>query len=372
MDRLWVLESGVGSLALVDERTGKWQAVANLPGFTRGMDFCGGIAFIGLSQVRVRPRCLAAFRSRNGHKNACAAFWAIDPRYRKHTGIRPICERSARDICCPSFARRVFSRGEHRRPGTHWELVPHTAVIAFDTELGPKLQYGLTLLFIFCASNRGFPGTPRPDCRLAGAAPWLLPLPVLLQRCIDQQEVLAGIGGLGTRGHPVQSRRRGYEARGSGMDPGPLPRPLLCLWLLGGPRPARPFPVDAIMGAVVWSRLDVVCSGSGRAGRACSQPLRLLRSASHGRPGGRGRWCTATLLCPLAAIGQTPWICSIWKMECPAWTARPPGKRDLYPPEYRSPISLVLFDGIDARRFVRPKNRPRWVWPGKRFRRAAK
>lgn len=52
LGRLWVLESGDGGLAIVDERTGRWQAIAQLPGFTRGLDFFGNIAFIGLSQVR--------------------------------------------------------------------------------------------------------------------------------------------------------------------------------------------------------------------------------------------------------------------------------------------------------------------------------
>jgi uncharacterized protein (TIGR03032 family) len=51
-DRLWLLESGDGSLATVDERTGRWEAVTRLPGFTRGLTFFGGVAFIGLSQVR--------------------------------------------------------------------------------------------------------------------------------------------------------------------------------------------------------------------------------------------------------------------------------------------------------------------------------
>ncbi|MEL6322389.1 MAG: TIGR03032 family protein [Cyanobacteria bacterium J06626_14] len=51
-DRLWVLESGEGSLATVDVATGKINPVAKLPGFTRGIDFCGPLAFIGLSQVR--------------------------------------------------------------------------------------------------------------------------------------------------------------------------------------------------------------------------------------------------------------------------------------------------------------------------------
>jgi len=51
-DKLWVLESGEGSLALVDLEERKWQMVAQVPGFTRGIDFLGDLAFIGLSQVR--------------------------------------------------------------------------------------------------------------------------------------------------------------------------------------------------------------------------------------------------------------------------------------------------------------------------------
>ena len=49
---LWVLESGEGSLAKVDLTTGKLSHVCKLPGFTRGLDFVGDYAFIGLSQVR--------------------------------------------------------------------------------------------------------------------------------------------------------------------------------------------------------------------------------------------------------------------------------------------------------------------------------
>jgi len=51
-DRLWVLESGQGSLATVDLATGRLETVAQCPGFTRGVDFVGPLAFIGLSQVR--------------------------------------------------------------------------------------------------------------------------------------------------------------------------------------------------------------------------------------------------------------------------------------------------------------------------------
>jgi uncharacterized protein (TIGR03032 family) len=50
--RLWLLESGQGSLAVLDPATGKLATIAQLPGFTRGLDFYGPLAFIGLSKVR--------------------------------------------------------------------------------------------------------------------------------------------------------------------------------------------------------------------------------------------------------------------------------------------------------------------------------
>lgn len=51
-DRLWVLESGQGTLATVDLDAGTVETVAELPGFTRGLTFAGPLAFIGLSEVR--------------------------------------------------------------------------------------------------------------------------------------------------------------------------------------------------------------------------------------------------------------------------------------------------------------------------------
>ena len=50
--RLWVLESGSGGIGWIDPATGKYEELTVLPGFTRGLDFCGPLAFIGLSQVR--------------------------------------------------------------------------------------------------------------------------------------------------------------------------------------------------------------------------------------------------------------------------------------------------------------------------------
>jgi uncharacterized protein (TIGR03032 family) len=51
-DRLWVLESGKGTLSVADLDAGTVETVAELPGFTRGLLFAGGLAFVGLSQVR--------------------------------------------------------------------------------------------------------------------------------------------------------------------------------------------------------------------------------------------------------------------------------------------------------------------------------
>lgn len=50
--RLWLLESGTGSLGHVDLATGRYEPIVHLDGFTRGLEMVGNLAFIGLSQVR--------------------------------------------------------------------------------------------------------------------------------------------------------------------------------------------------------------------------------------------------------------------------------------------------------------------------------
>ncbi|WP_345987228.1 TIGR03032 family protein [Sulfurimonas sp. HSL1-2] len=50
--KLWVLESGEGSLATLDLERKEVTTVAQLPGFVRGLDFVGNLAFIGLSKIR--------------------------------------------------------------------------------------------------------------------------------------------------------------------------------------------------------------------------------------------------------------------------------------------------------------------------------
>jgi uncharacterized protein (TIGR03032 family) len=50
--RLWVCESGAGTLGFIDPDSATYRPIAEVPGFTRGLDFAGGLAFVGLSQVR--------------------------------------------------------------------------------------------------------------------------------------------------------------------------------------------------------------------------------------------------------------------------------------------------------------------------------
>ena len=50
--RWWLLESGTGTFGTMDPIAGTYEPVVQLPGFTRGLSFCGPLAFIGLSQVR--------------------------------------------------------------------------------------------------------------------------------------------------------------------------------------------------------------------------------------------------------------------------------------------------------------------------------
>lgn len=50
--RLWLLESGAGRIGTIDPASGRYQPLAELPGYTRGLSFHGPLAFVGLSQVR--------------------------------------------------------------------------------------------------------------------------------------------------------------------------------------------------------------------------------------------------------------------------------------------------------------------------------
>jgi uncharacterized protein (TIGR03032 family) len=80
--RLWVLDSGSGGIGRVDPDTGKYQALTELPGFTRGLDFCGPLAFIGLSQVRESAIFSGIAIAERPLAERCCGVWVVNI----HTG----------------------------------------------------------------------------------------------------------------------------------------------------------------------------------------------------------------------------------------------------------------------------------------------
>lgn len=76
-DRLWVLESGRGSLATVDLTSGAVRSRASLPGFTRGLDFLGRFAFVGLSKVR-ETAVFSGLPITRAHTDRQCGIWVVD------------------------------------------------------------------------------------------------------------------------------------------------------------------------------------------------------------------------------------------------------------------------------------------------------
>lgn len=50
--RVWLLNAGTGQLGYIDTATGRFEGVAFLPGFARGLSFAGDYAIVGLSAAR--------------------------------------------------------------------------------------------------------------------------------------------------------------------------------------------------------------------------------------------------------------------------------------------------------------------------------
>jgi uncharacterized protein (TIGR03032 family) len=86
-DQLWVLESGKGGVGIVDARTGGYREVCRLPGFTRGLDFAGPYAVVGLSQVRESAVFgdIAVTEIPPSHR--CCGVWFIDARSAQVAGF---------------------------------------------------------------------------------------------------------------------------------------------------------------------------------------------------------------------------------------------------------------------------------------------
>jgi uncharacterized protein (TIGR03032 family) len=127
-NHLWLLESGKGGLGILDRSTGKYQNVAELPGFTRGLDFCANLAFIGLSQVRESavfsgiPIAEKALAERN------CGVWVVDVRNGQIVAFLRF-EDAVQEV----FAVQVL-------PGVHYpELAPEDRNIQADSfDLPPE------------------------------------------------------------------------------------------------------------------------------------------------------------------------------------------------------------------------------------------
>jgi uncharacterized protein (TIGR03032 family) len=79
--RLWVLESGTGGFGYINLDKLEYVPIASLPGFTRGLDFCGPLAFIGLSQVR-ETAIFSGIPITEQNPERLSGIWAINI----HTG----------------------------------------------------------------------------------------------------------------------------------------------------------------------------------------------------------------------------------------------------------------------------------------------
>jgi uncharacterized protein (TIGR03032 family) len=78
-NQLWLLESGTGGFGRVDLATGRLKTIIELPGFTRGLDFLGPFAFIGLSQVRETATFSGLPITERLQERTCGV-WVVDTR----------------------------------------------------------------------------------------------------------------------------------------------------------------------------------------------------------------------------------------------------------------------------------------------------
>ena len=76
--QIWLLNSGAGELGIVSPNTGQYESIATLPGFTRGLDFHGRFAFIGLSQVRESAIFSGIVIAEQPLSERCCGVWVVD------------------------------------------------------------------------------------------------------------------------------------------------------------------------------------------------------------------------------------------------------------------------------------------------------
>ncbi len=125
--KLWVLDSGNGGFGTVDPASGKYSEICRLPGFTRGLDFLGPFALIGLSQVRESATFSGIRVAELKPEDRACGVWIVDLR----TGAIAGSVRFTGDVQ-EIFAVQVL-------PGARWPDIINSdpALIAGAFELSP-------------------------------------------------------------------------------------------------------------------------------------------------------------------------------------------------------------------------------------------
>ena len=113
--RLWVLESGTGRVGVVDPVAGRFETAAQLPGFTRGLDFCGPFAFVGLSQVRESAFFGGVPLTEGAGERACGV-WVLHAETGQHRGLFAIRGRRPGGLRRAGPARHPLPGPDQRRP----------------------------------------------------------------------------------------------------------------------------------------------------------------------------------------------------------------------------------------------------------------
>ena len=122
--RLWVCESGAGTLGFIDPNTMKYEADRRVPGFTRGLDFAGNLAFVGLSQVRETAVFSGIpITERLDASRADLRRLRGGPERRSGGGAAAVRGRRAGGLRRPGAARRAVSGADQRRQKPDGELV---------------------------------------------------------------------------------------------------------------------------------------------------------------------------------------------------------------------------------------------------------
>ena len=77
--RLWLLESGRGALLQIDPASGARFEIARLPGFLRGLDFAGPLAFVGVCQQR-DSSAFTDIPITDDNRERLSGVWVVDLR----------------------------------------------------------------------------------------------------------------------------------------------------------------------------------------------------------------------------------------------------------------------------------------------------